>query len=73
MKRLLIFSGILVIFGISSCKKCYECICTNPDELFGCAVEGERIELCDKGLIGKSVLTTRILDKESEGYTCNVK
>lgn len=73
MKRVLLFSGICLLMGFYSCKKCYECTCTNTDVLLGCTLEGERIEICDKGLIGKSVLTARILDKEAEGYTCTVK
>ncbi len=65
--------GLLVLLSVGSCKKCYECTCTDPDVLLGCAVQGEKIELCDKGLFGKSLLTARILEKESEGYTCTVK
>ncbi|MEX1188169.1 MAG: hypothetical protein WED33_02860 [Bacteroidia bacterium] len=73
MRKHLTLVILAIVLGFSSCKKCYECTCTNPDVLLGCSVEGEKIELCDKGLVGKSVLTARILDKEQEGYTCTVK
>lgn len=73
MKKLLAIISVIFLFSASSCRKCYICTCTNPDELFGCEVEGEQLELCDEGLIGKSVLQTRILQRESEGYTCTLK
>jgi hypothetical protein len=56
-----------------SCKKCYVCTCTDINTLEGCTVLGEDLELCDSGFIGKTALTTRIIIKESEGYTCTLK
>jgi hypothetical protein len=73
MKRLPIF---LAIGGISlfaaSCKKCYTCTCTEVNT-YGCTQLDESTELCDKGLVGKSILSARVIEKESEGYTCTLE
>lgn len=66
----------MVLFCESACKKCYECTCTNPqsDPLFGCTVEGSTVELCERNSVtGRAMLSTRVLIKETEGYTCTVK
>lgn len=72
-KAKLIFSAFLIAASFASCKKCYVCTCTDPSTLYGCTVAGEKIELCDQGLVGKSLLSARVIEKESEGYTCNLK
>lgn len=66
----------LIVFSGSACKKCYECTCTNPqsDPAFGCTVEGSSVELCERNSVtGRAMLSTRVLIKETEGYTCTVK
>jgi hypothetical protein len=74
MKTLkLLFTFLILIASISSCKKCYICTCTDPGTTFGCTVPGEKLEICDKGLVGKSILSARVLEKETEGYTCTLK
>jgi hypothetical protein len=65
--------GLIAVLGLNACKKCYECTCTDNTTAFGCAQLGEEIEMCDRGLIGKTTLTARVLEKETEGYTCTVK
>jgi hypothetical protein len=64
---------ILAMFALNSCKKCYVCTCTDTNTAFGCTQLGEEIEMCDRGLVGKTALTARVLEKETEGYTCSVK
>jgi hypothetical protein len=72
MKKIIItFSAVVLMF--SSCKKCYECTCVDTTTLLGCTVEGSKIEMCETGLIGKTVLNARVLEKETEGYVCSVK
>jgi hypothetical protein len=70
-KMILSFSAVVLLFA--SCKKCYECTCVDATTAFGCTVEGSKIEMCETGLIGKTVLNARVLEKESEGYVCTVK
>jgi len=72
-KSLLIFSIALGILTFSSCKKCYLCVCTDTTTPFGCTQAGQTIEICDKGAIGKTILSVRKVELESEGFTCNVK
>ncbi|HPH83609.1 MAG TPA: hypothetical protein PL185_13610 [Flavobacteriales bacterium] len=73
MKRLvlLIAIGSISLFT-TSCKKCYTCTCTEVST-YGCSQLGESIELCDKGFVGKSILSARVIEKESEGYTCTLE
>jgi hypothetical protein len=72
MKKIfLLFSVVLFLFA--SCKKCYECTCIDTSTAFGCTVEGSKIEMCETGLVGKTILNARVLEKESEGYVCTVK
>lgn len=75
MKRNLVQLSIFIFLCTSlfSCKKCYECTCTDINTLDGCTVLGEDLELCDSGFIGKTALTTRVIIKETEGYTCTLK
>lgn len=72
MKKMM-FAITAFVLMISSCKKCYECTCIDTTTAFGCTVEGSKIEMCESGLIGKTVLNAKILEKESEGYVCTVK
>lgn len=72
-KAKLILVACVMAAGFTSCKKCYICTCTDPSTLYGCTVAGEKIELCDQGLVGKSLLSARVIEKESEGYTCTLK
>jgi hypothetical protein len=72
-KNLLFVAGVLFILSFNSCKKCYECTCTDDSVLGGCQTLDEKIELCDKGTVGKSVLTIRVIEKEDQGYTCTLK
>lgn len=74
MKRLLllIIIGCISLFA-TSCKKCYKCTCTDVSSYGGCKLLGESTELCDKGLVGKSILSARVIEKESEGYTCTLE
>jgi hypothetical protein len=65
--------GLIAVLSFNSCKKCYVCTCTDNTTAFGCTQLGEEIEMCDRGLVGKTTLTARVLEKESEGYTCTVK
>jgi len=69
----LAFLALSVIFTLQSCKKCYVCTCTDTSTAFGCTLQGEEIEMCDRGFVGKTTLTARVLEKETEGYTCTVK
>lgn len=70
-KVILTFSVLISLF--SSCKKCYECTCVDTTTLLGCTVEGSKIEMCESGLFGKTVLNAKVLEKETEGYVCSVK
>ncbi len=49
------------------------CTCTDTTVLGGCSVAGQQTEMCDKGLVGKSMLTVRVSQKESEGNTCTLE
>jgi hypothetical protein len=71
--RIALLFTLLGTTTIQSCKKCYVCTCTDTTTAFGCTQQGEAIEMCDRGLVGKTALTARIMEKESEGYTCSVK
>jgi hypothetical protein len=71
--RIALLLTLLGMTTVQSCKKCYVCTCTDTSTAFGCTQQGEEIEMCDRGLIGKTTLTARVLEKESEGYTCSVK
>jgi hypothetical protein len=73
MKRRAIVLVCLGTLSFTSCKKCYMCSCTDTTTLDGCTQLGEQVELCDKGWLGKTILTTRVLEKETEGYTCTVE
>jgi len=72
MKKMMFLFGLFAI-ALSSCKKCYECTCVDTTTLLGCTVEGSKIEMCETGLVGKTVLNAKVLEKESEGYVCTVK
>jgi Zn ribbon nucleic-acid-binding protein len=72
-KILIAAFGLVLSLSFTSCKKCYVCTCTDNNTAFGCTQLGEELEMCDRGLIGKTTLTARVLEKESEGYTCTVK
>jgi hypothetical protein len=72
-KFLIATFGLVLSLSFNSCKKCYVCTCTDNNTAFGCTQLGEEIEMCDRGFIGKTTLTARVLEKESEGYTCTVK
>lgn len=67
MKKFLLvfaFAGIM-LSGVSSCKKCYDCV--HPD---GAAGGYPDREICGKGLLGKALVEA---DRESltlDGYSC---
>ena len=67
----ILFLALLV--SATSCKKCYECTCIDDTTLGGCTQLGQQQEICDKGLVGKSFLTIRKVELETEGYSCNLK
>jgi hypothetical protein len=72
MKRMILsFSAVDFLFA--SCKKCYECTCVDTSTAFGCTVEGRKFEMCETGLVGKTIFNLRVLEMESEGYVCTVK
>jgi hypothetical protein len=78
MKRIPIFfaTAILTLLSLQSCKKCYTCTCTSPfdDPAFGCTKEGSEIELCERNSVtGRILLDSRVMIKESEGYSCTLK
>jgi hypothetical protein len=73
MKHFFRILSLALLVSTTSCKKCYECTCVDDTVTGGCSTLGEQQEICDQGPVGKSFLTLRKLELESEGYFCNLK